>query len=105
MNDASEARATANVPTETPGRYIAQLCKHFAHKVPAEYDPPTFDAVRGRVEFPDAGICELRAGPGVLHMELTAKDAENLHRLEGVVVRHLERFAWREPPTVEWIEV
>jgi hypothetical protein len=103
MNDTSPAAsARASVPTETPGRYIAQLCKHFAHKIPAEYDPPTFEATRGRIEFPDAGVCALRAEAGSLEMELTAKDDETLHRLEGVVDRHLVRFAWREPPTIAW---
>lgn len=92
----------ASVPTETPGRYIAQLCKHFAHKVPAEYEPRSFEAVRGRVEFPDAGVCTMRAMPNMLELQLVARDTESLHRLEGVVTRHLARFAWREPPVVEW---
>ena len=98
----SQPTARATVPTETPGRYIAQLCKHFAHRIPAEYDPPTFEATRGRIEFPDAGVCTLGATPGALEMQLTAKDEESLHRLEDVVARHLARFAWREPPVVEW---
>jgi uncharacterized protein len=94
--------ARATVATETPGRYIAQLCKHFAHRIPTEYDPPTFEATRGRIEFPDAGECTLRAAPGALEMELTANDAESLGRLQDVVSRHLVRFAWREPPVVTW---
>jgi hypothetical protein len=94
--------ARASVPTETPGRYVAQLCKHFAHRIPAEYDPPTFEATRGRIEFPDAGVCELRAVPGSLELALTAKDEETLRRLEDVVAKHLARFAWREPPVVAW---
>ncbi len=94
--------ARASVPTETPGRYIAQLCKHFAHKIPAESDAPGSEATRGRIEFPDAGVCTLRAEPASLEMELTARDRETLQRLEDVVARHLARFAWREPPTVRW---
>jgi len=98
----TQQTARASVPTETPGRYIAQLCKHFAHKIPTEYDPPSFAATRGRIEFPDAGACVLRAEPGALVLELTAKDEETLRRLEDVVARHLVRFAWREPPVVAW---
>lgn len=94
--------ATAVVATATPGRYIAQLCRHFAHKVPTEYDPPSFEATRGSITFPDAGVCTLRAAPGALELELTATDEETLHRLQDVVGRHLARFAWREPPTVAW---
>ncbi len=96
-------RATARVATGTPGRYIAQLCRHFAHKVPAEYDPPGFEATRGHITFPDMGVCALRAAPEALELELSAKDEETLHRLQDVVARHLERFAWREPPTVAWV--
>ena len=100
---APTATARATVSTETPGRYIAQLCKHFAHRIPTEYDPPTFEATRGRIEFPDAGACELRAAPGALEMTLSANDEEALHRLQDVVARHLVRFAWREPPVVVWV--
>jgi len=98
----SDHTARASVPTEMPGRYIAQLCKHFAHRIPAEYDPPSFEATRGRIEFPGAGVCTLHAAPSSLEMELTAVDADTLHRLQDVVARHLARFAWREPPTVAW---
>ena len=98
----SEHATRAHVPTETPGRYIAQLCKHFAHRIPAEYDPPTFEARRGWIEFPDAGICSLHAAPGSLALELAARDEETLHRLEEVIAKHLARFAWREPPMVAW---
>jgi hypothetical protein len=99
----TEHTAHAAVPTEVPGRYLAQLCKHFAHRVPAEYDPPTFEATRGRIEFPDAGVCTLRAAPGSLEMTLTGRDADALVRLQDVVARHLARFAWREPPVVAWV--
>jgi hypothetical protein len=98
----ASAMAAASVPTETPGRYIAQLCKHFAHRVPAECEPPSFEATRGRIEFPEVGVCVLRANSGSLELELTAKDEASLHQLEDVVARHLVRFAWREPPTVTW---
>ncbi|HLV25544.1 MAG TPA: putative metal-dependent hydrolase [Gemmatimonadales bacterium] len=94
--------SSASVPTTTPGRYIAQLCRHFAHKVPADYEPHSFEAIRGRVEFPDAGVCTLDALPNSLELSLVAMDPETLHRLEGVVERHLLRFAWREPPVVNW---
>ena len=102
MSQQTPHTTRASVPTETPGRYIAQLCKHFAHRIPTEYDPPTFEATRGRIEFPDAGTCTLRAAPGSLDMELRAQDDETLRRLQDVVATHLVRFAWREPPTVTW---
>lgn len=91
---ASEAR----VPTATPGRYLAQLCKHFGHRLPA-----TFDERHGRIEFP-AGVCELDAAAeaGILAMRVTATDEAALVTLEDVVARHLKRFAFREAPEVRW---
>jgi hypothetical protein len=88
----------ARVPTAVPGRYLAQLCKHFQHKLPVE-----FDERHGRVAFP-AGRCALDAGAdaGTLLMRVVASDNAALAKLEDVVARHLERFAFREKPEVRW---
>lgn len=88
----------ARVPTAVPRRYMVQLCKHFAHKVPA-----TFDETHGRIEF-DAGPCELEADPdtGILVMRVSAAGETDLERLENVVARHLVRFAFREQLEVSW---
>lgn len=90
---ASQARIT----TELASRYLQQLCKHFAHKLPVTFGPE-----RGRIEF-SIGVCELRAVPGVLTMHAEAADATALKQLEDVVARHLERFAFREQPEIAWI--
>lgn len=90
---ASQARIT----TELASRYLQQLCKHFAHKLPVTFDPE-----RGRIEF-SLGVCELTAVPGVLNMRAEAADETALRQLEQVVARHLERFAFREQPEIAWI--
>jgi hypothetical protein len=91
--------AEARVPTKSARRYLGQLCKHFAHKLPATYEP---EFVTGRIEFP-AGVCSLDAtAPELLVMRVTAANGEDLERLEGVVARHLERFAFRETLTMDW---
>jgi uncharacterized protein len=81
-----------------PRRYLAQLCKHFQHKLPV-----TLDESHGRIEFP-AGVCELDAAgdAGTLILHVAAGDAPALATLEEVVARHLERFAFREKPEVRW---
>jgi len=84
------------IETAQPGRYLGQLCKHFAHKLPVSYD-----AMHGRIEFP-AGICQLDAEGEALAIRTTAPDAEQLARLQDVVIRHLERFAFRETLSVTW---
>lgn len=87
----------ARVATATPRRYLAQMCKHFEHKLPvrlAEDD--------GGIEFP-GGTCTLHAEPEILVMHVTADDEAALARLEDVVARHLERFAFRDKPEIEWV--
>lgn len=88
----------ARVPTAVPHRYLAQLCKHFQHKLQV-----TFDERHGRIEFP-AGRCELDAvaSAGTLLLRVVASDEAALAKLEDVVARHLERFAFREQPEVRW---
>ena len=94
MNVISEARVAIDIPR----RYLGQLCKHFQHKLPVE-----LTETRGRIDFP-MGVCTLDAesAPGTLLMRVTTEDETALAALEGVVARHLERFAFREPLTVQW---
>ncbi|MBS0561653.1 MAG: DUF2218 domain-containing protein, partial [Proteobacteria bacterium] len=47
--------AEARVPTELPRRYLAQLCKHFQHKLPV-----TLEETRGHIAFP-SGDCDVTA--------------------------------------------
>ena len=88
--------ATARVPTAKASRYLQQLCKHFGHKLPS-----AFDEHRGSVAFP-AGECVLAADAGALTITITSPGRAELEQLQGVVVRHLVRFAFREELLVEW---
>ncbi len=89
------ARSEARVPTAHASRYLQQLCKHWSHKFPV-----TFDAAQGVVPFPDA-TCAFEASPDALTMTLTAAP-DRLAHMEGVVARHLERFAFREALDIRW---
>jgi uncharacterized protein len=91
-------RAEARVRTIKPSGYLQQLCKHFQHKLPA-----TFDARQGRIDFP-FGSCALEADPeaDILTLQASAGTPEDLSRLEDVIARHLERFAFREEMRIEW---
>jgi len=92
----STVRSEARVATPRSARYLGQLCKHFAHKIPA-----TYSGAQGKIEFP-AGICELEAAGDVLVLRATAADAAALSQVEDVVARHLERFAFRDQPEIRW---
>lgn len=91
-------QSEARVATEMARRYLAQLAKHFQHKLPVE-----LAEANARIEFP-MGVCLLDAEtvPETLVMRAEAADEEALAKLEGVIARHLERFAFRDPPQVAW---
>lgn len=99
--------SVARVPTKSGGRYLQQLCKHWAHNLAVE-----FDAERGKVTFPrDArgadwpgdAVFTMAAGPDALDCRIEASAPGQLDALKGAVQRHLDRFAFREAPlTFDW---
>lgn len=88
--------ATAHVPTDKASRYLQQLCKHFAHKLPV-----TFDEHKGSITF-QIGECTLAADGEALTITATSPGEAELEQLKDVIVRHLVRFAFREELKVEW---
>jgi uncharacterized protein len=89
--------STATVTTAHAHRYMVQLCKHFGHKVTAEFDEQS-----GRIAFP-MGETRLTVAPEGLELSAQAETPEGLTRLEEVIGSHLKRFAFREPDlAVDW---
>jgi uncharacterized protein len=89
--------ATTRIATPAGSRYLQQLCKHFAHKLPTTFDPTT-----GRIAFP-LGPVRLTADAEGLEMTLDAASDEDRAKLEDVVARHLVRFAFRETLEIVWV--
>ncbi len=89
---------TASAATPDASRYLQQLCKHFAHKVPA-----TWDAQSGQITF-EPGLCGMTATGDTLTVNCTADGTENLERLMAVIELHLVRFAWREDLDLTWTD-
>lgn len=92
-------RTTARVATPNGSRYLQQLCKHWSHRFPET----TFDPETGRVPFADDRTLTLRAEPNTLTLALDAPD-DGQARMQGVVMEHLRRFAFREElAEPEWV--
>lgn len=102
--------AEARVPTEKGSRYLQQLCKHWAHNLGVDFTPE-----HGSVIFPkdarganwqgDARLV-MTAKPEVLVCRIEASEPAQLEGMKGAVVRHLDRFAFREAPLAfDWQEV
>jgi uncharacterized protein len=90
------ASSVANIATPNARKYLVQLCKHFQHKLPAKWEENA-----GSIEFP-FGQCRLSARDGELEIVLASADATQLTQLQGVVARHLVRFAFREELAIGW---
>ena len=84
--------AKASVPTASAAKYMAQLCKHWSHKLAVELSEG-----KGVVRFP-AAVATFDARAEALLVTIEGEKSEEVERLKGVVVSHLDRFAFREAP-------
>ena len=88
--------AEARIATPHAGKYMAQLCKHFAHKVTVIWTEH-----QGDVDF-GPGTCHMQALAGLLILQCSAETPAGLERVTDIVADHLTRFGWREKLTVDW---
>ena len=89
--------STTTVSTGFAAKYVSQLCKHFGHKTPVRHKGDD-----GEIQF-EFGSAELKATDQSLEMIARAPTAAELSRTEEVVGAHLERFAFRENISLEWV--
>jgi hypothetical protein len=91
-------RTETRVPTENAGRYIAQLCKHWSHKLQVESNDRS-----ARIIMPSGAVTRLEAEADSLGISIEAADGDTLAVTKDVVASHLDRFAFREAPLpFEW---
>jgi len=86
------------IKTQSGSKYLQQLSKHWAHKIEAL----AYDAQKAHIPFDREVLLELFAREGELEVRLCAPDEETLVNYEGVFVRHIERFAFRETLEISW---
>lgn len=96
--------SVALVETPRAPRYLAQLCKHFAHE--AEARPGRvcveYDDENGFADFGWVGICTMHAQPQGLQLRAAANDPIRLQLVQRVMASHLERFGRRDRLLVRW---
>lgn len=81
----------AAIPTDQASRFLQQLCKHWSHKLEVSFTPTD-----GRVAFV-GGVCTMQANAETLNLRIEAAEQAEAERLGGVVVNHLQRFAFHQP--------
>src|SRR3954470_24776536 len=81
----------ATIRRASASRYLQQLCKHWSHKFAVSFTPE-----HGTIPFDETRVCTLDGSKDALALRIDAADDATLERMEGVVVEHLKRFAFRE---------
>ncbi|MBE7204452.1 MAG: DUF2218 domain-containing protein [Parafilimonas terrae] len=89
-------QSRAVIGTAHASRYLQQLAKHWAHKFETTFDPHA-----ARIALP-LGEARLAATDEALTIDLSVDDAAKLPDFQAVLVRHVERFAFRETLHVDW---
>lgn len=82
--------------TDRASHHLATLGHHFERKVEV-----IFEAEQCRVQFP-FGQCEMTAHEAGLDLIASADDQLHLDLVVQTVTNHVERFAFRENPILEW---
>lgn len=81
---------TATLSTGNAAKYIAQLCKHFAHKVDVSHSDG-----HGECRFV-CGTAVMDAEETTMRIRVTAPDEDQSKETQQVIESHLLRFAFRE---------
>ena len=94
--------AISSVSTASGGKYLQQLCKHWAHNLAVEFTPTHGTVIipkdaRG-ADYPGDALITLMADQDALSVRIDASSEAQLEVVKQVVASHLDRFAFREAP-------
>lgn len=89
--------ASTHIDTAIAAKYILKLCRHFAHKVPAQ-----FSELDGQVRF-EQGQCVMKASAEGLSVYLQADASEKIKVMQFIIDDHLRRFARFETLSYQWL--
>ncbi len=91
-------RSEARIPTRSAERYLKQLCNHATHMgARSEWAPP-----EGVVEFPQGGMCRLKATPDELVLTVDAPTPDQLATIQTILGADFHRFGQRHGMRVNW---
>lgn len=88
--------SSSHFATEQASRLLVRLCRHFSHKIDAQWDER-----EGRLVF-SIGECRLLAAESGLGLQCCAPTAGELDELQEVLRRHLQGFAQVEELVLQW---
>lgn len=86
----------AVIATDEAVRFVRMLCKHFAHKVKADWNEQS-----GWVEFA-MGSCDLQASSTGLQVRCRAGNEADLEEVADTIKSHFDRFAQKQQLVLNW---
>ncbi|XLM21706.1 DUF2218 domain-containing protein [Chromobacterium piscinae] len=86
----------ASLTTAHADKVLYKLCKHYALKVPVD-----FDTERAHVQFP-IGTCDIRRSGDTLDMVCAADAADKLAKIEFIMDEHLGLMAKQPELKLDW---
>ena len=100
---------TARVPTQSASKYLQQVCKHWEHNLPVNFDAHhgeiTFANDARGADWPADALVMLDAESDTLVCTINASAEGQRNGLKGALERHIDRFAFREVPlTYNWTD-
>jgi uncharacterized protein len=95
--DLRPCRAHGTLATDRAPAMLYKLCKHFAKKIPVE-----FDDTHGHARFPQ-GDCVLHASDSQLAFECACDDAEQLAALRQIIDLHAALLTRKAPQAIHWL--
>jgi hypothetical protein len=95
---ATQVSRKAIVETSDGSRYINKLCKHFTHRVPAQWSEH-----QGLVNFA-MGTCDMLDDGQSLSFVCKAENESDLNEIIETIQSHFDRFALKDQLIIkEWI--
>lgn len=89
--------ASSRFETEQGQKYVAQLCKHFGHKIETILDGDHGECVFG------FGRAIMDADETGIEIKIHANEEAEVEQGKKVIESHLLRFAFREPDAkLDW---
>ena len=86
----------AVIATDEAARIVRMLCKHFAHKVKADWDEES-----GWVEFA-MGRCDMQAKASDFQVRCQAANQSDLEEVADTIKSHFDRFTQPQGLVLEW---
>nr|WP_298852219.1 DUF2218 domain-containing protein [uncultured Ruegeria sp.] len=95
----ADQTVSGTAQTGAASKYLQQLCMHWSHKAQV-----SFDETQGSVSFSDGDRVTLTASDTCLTIIATTGPRGDLAGWQNVIEAHLERFAFREKFSIDWLE-